>query len=100
MVCNPFEANPKNHVADFHRLAGNDSFALDRSDDESRQIVFAVSIESRHLGGLAADQGTAIVLAGFGQAFYNFFRDFRLELAGREIVHEETAAWRLVPRCH
>ena len=32
----------ENHVADFHRLAGDDALALDRSDDESRQIVFAI----------------------------------------------------------
>ena len=79
----------ENHVADFHRLAADDPLALDHSDDESRQIVFAVRIKARHLGGLAADERAAVVLAGFGEAFDNFFRDFRLQLARREIVHEE-----------
>ena len=88
-MCRPFEARPRDHVADFDRLAGDDALALDRAHDESGQVVFAVGIKARHLGGFSADQGAAVVLAGVGQAFDDFLGDFRLDLAGGQIVHEE-----------
>ena len=88
-MCRPFEARPKNHVADFDRLAGDDALALHRADDESSQIVFAVGIEARHLGSFSADQGAAVVLAGFGQAFDDFLGDLRLDLAGGQVIHEK-----------
>ncbi len=63
--------------------------ALDHADNESGQIVFAVGIEARHLSGFAADQSTAVVFAGFGQAFDHFLGDFRFEFAGRQVIHEK-----------
>ena len=89
MVCRPFEAKPSNHIAEFDVFAVDDALALDHSHDESRQVVFAVGIETRHLGGFAADQGAAVVLAGFGQAFNDLLGDIRVELAGGKIVHKE-----------
>ena len=56
-------------------FAGDDLFALDYADDESGEIVFALGIEAGHFGGFAADQRAAVVLAGFGQPFDDFFRD-------------------------
>ena len=79
----------QDHVAHFDRLAADDALALDRAHDESGQVVFAIGIEARHLGGFPADQGTAVVLAGFGQAFNDFLGDFRLDLARGQVVHEE-----------
>jgi hypothetical protein len=63
--------------------------AFHHSDDESSKIVLAFGIEAGHFGGLAADQGAAVVLAGFGEAANNFFRDFRFQLAGGEVVHKK-----------
>jgi len=64
-------------------------FTLDGADDEAGKIVFAVRIEARHLGGLATDEGTAVVFAGLGQSADNFFGDFQLEFADGQVVHEE-----------
>ena len=73
----------------FDGFAGDDVFALDHADDESGQIVFALGIKAGHLGGLAADQRAAVVLAGFGESLDDFFGDFRVELAGCQVIHEE-----------
>ena len=66
--------------------------AFDYADDESGEIVLALGIKARHFSGLAADQGTAVMFAGFGEATDNFFGDFRVELAGSEIIHKKQ--WR------
>ena len=79
----------QNHIANLDLLSRDDAFALNHADDESSQIVFAFGIEARHLRRFAANQGTAVVLAGFRQTFNHLLRDFRFELAGREIIHEE-----------
>ena len=80
-------------------FTGDDLFAFDHADDEAREIVFAVGVEAGHLGGLAADERAAVVLAGFGDAFDHFFGDGRIELAGRQIIHEEQRARRPALRC-
>src|SRR6266404_4953995 len=46
-------------------------------------------IKTGHLRGFAPDQGAAVVLAGVSQSFHDFLGNFRLELAGCEIVHEK-----------
>ena len=63
--------------------------ALDHADDESGQVVFALGIEAGHLGGFAADERAAVVLAGLGQAGDDLLGDLRLQLADGEVVHEE-----------
>jgi len=69
--------------------ASRESPAKLRADDESGQIVLAVRVEARHLGGFAADQGAAVMLAGFGQSFDDFLGDFRLDPATGQVVHEK-----------
>ena len=68
-------------ISHLHVFAADDAFPFDHSDNESSEIVFAFGIESRHLGRLAANQGAAVMLAGFGEAAHNFLRDFRLQRA-------------------
>src|SRR5579862_8383469 len=79
-------------VADFYRFASDDALALYRTDNEAGQIVFAVGVEPRHLGSLSTDQGTAVVLAGFGQAFNDLLDDFGLDPSGGQVVHKKE--WR------
>jgi len=45
-----------------------------------------------HFRGLAANEGAAVVLAGFRDAGHNLFSDFGIEPPGGEVVHEEE--WR------
>ena len=77
------------HVAHLHVFAGEDLFALDGADDEAGEVVFALGIEAGHLGGFAADEGAAVVLAGLGQSADDFLGDLQFELAHGEVVHEE-----------
>ena len=87
------------HVAGFYRFAGDDLVAIDHAYDEASQIVLAVAVEAGHLGGLAADQGTAVLLAGVGDAGDYLLGNFRLQLAGGEVVHEEHGRRRPAPQC-
>ncbi len=88
-MCSPVEGSPTQHVAHLHVFAGENLFALHGADDESRQVVFAVGIKAGHLGGFAADEGAAVVLAGLGQSADHLFGDLQLQLAHRQVVHEE-----------
>ena len=78
-----------------HRVAhGNISArqqraALGRSDRKAREVVIAVLVESRHLGGFAADQGATGFPAPLGDAGHNRRSRFRIELAAGKIVEEE-----------
>src|SRR5260370_625208 len=76
-------------VSGFDVFAGDDAVTLDYADDESGEIIFAMGIEAGHLRGFSADQGAAVVLAGVGQTFHNFFGNFGLKFAGGEVIHEE-----------
>ena len=78
-----------NNVADFDQLAGDDLPFLHHAQDEAGQVVLALRIKTRHLGGFAADQSAAIVLAGLGNAFDYLFRDFWLESARGQVIHEK-----------
>ena len=53
------------------------------------EIVIAVLVEPRHLGGLAADQRAAGFPAALGDAGHDRRRRFRIELAAGKIVEEE-----------
>ena len=79
----------EDNVARFDVLARQQRLALDRAHGEAREIVVARRIDPRHLGGLAADQRRAGLLAAFGDAADHRLRHARLELAGGEIVEEE-----------
>ena len=79
----------ENNVSGLDGLASDNFLAFDHADDESGKIVFAFGIEAGHLRGFAADERAAVVLAGFGEAFDDFFGDARFEFPNGEIVHEK-----------
>ena len=78
-----------------HHVAGGDvgarqkRAALGRADREAREVVVARLIEARHLGGLAADQGTFRLPAAFGYALDDRRAHLGLELSTGEVVEEE-----------
>src|SRR5262249_20907018 len=78
-----------NDVSRFDVLPCDDLVAFDHTDNEACEIVFAFWIKAWHFGGLAANEGTAIVLAGLGKTFDNFFGDPRFELADRKVIHKK-----------
>ncbi len=59
------------------------------ADDEPRNIVLAVGVETRHLGGLAAKQRAAVGAARAREALDNLHGDVRVQPAGGQIVEEE-----------
>ena len=56
----------QHHIARLNRLSANNALALHHSHDEPRQIIFAIGIEIRHLGGFPADEGASVLLARGG----------------------------------
>ena len=63
--------------------------ALGRADGEAGEVVVALDIHAGHLGGLAADQGAARLVASRGDAGDHFPRLARIQLAGCEVVQKE-----------
>src|SRR5439155_7445272 len=66
-----------------------DAFFFDHADTEPGEVVLAGRIHSRHLRGLAADQGAAGELAAARDAFHHFGGDALVELAAGEVVEKE-----------
>ena len=85
----PRRGEPEDHVARRDLVAGKLLAALDRADAEAREVVVAVGVHARHLGGLAADQRAAGLQAPLRDRGDDAHRDIAVELAGREIVEEE-----------
>src|ERR1019366_531227 len=77
------------YIAGLHRFAGDELGAVGNAENKPRQIVLAVGVKAGHFGGLAANQRAPVLLAGIGDAGHHFFGDFRLQLAGGKVVHEE-----------
>ena len=71
----PVRGQAQDDVADLNVFAGDDLLAIDHAHNESREIVFAIGIESRHLRRLAANQRAAVVLAGISDALDNLLRN-------------------------
>ncbi|MHC2800765.1 hypothetical protein ACVMII_000511 [Bradyrhizobium diazoefficiens] len=63
--------------------------ALGGADGKAAEVIVAVLVEAWHLGGLAADQGTAGFPAAIGDAGDDRGGRLRIELAAGEIVEEE-----------
>ena len=59
------------------------------ADDEPRDIVLAVGVEARHLGGLAAEQRAAVGAARAREPLDDLHGDVRVQPAGGEVVEEE-----------
>jgi hypothetical protein len=76
-------------VAGFDGLAGEDAGAVDAADDGSGEIVLAVGVEARHLGGFAADERAAIGFASFREATDDGFHDVIFQPAGGQVIEEK-----------
>ena len=59
------------------------------SGSESGDVIFPVSIHSRHLGGLSAYKGAAGLAAAFGDSGDNGFHNLRTGLALGHVIQEE-----------
>src|SRR5437870_8582456 len=66
--------------------------AIDNAYDESGHIVFAICIESRHLGCLAAKQCATILTTTVRDALDDARNGFRRELAGRNVIEKKKRA--------
>ena len=67
----------------------DDLFPIDDANDESRDIIFTLCVEARHLGRLAAQQHTSIFAAAGSDAFDDAPDCFRRETAGRNVIEKE-----------
>ncbi len=63
--------------------------ALDRAEREAREVVIARGVKPRHLGGLAADERAARLLAARRDPLDHFGRLFGIELAAGEIIEKQ-----------
>ena len=78
-----------------HRVAGCDirprqqRAAFGGADCKAREIVIAVLVETRHLGGFTADQGAAGFPAPLGYAGNDGCGGLRIEFAAGKIVQKE-----------
>ena len=76
-------------VARHDRPAVDDLRPVDRADDEAGEVVFAVGIETRHLGGLAADQRATVLAARARDPADDLFGDVRGQPPRRQVVEKE-----------
>jgi len=80
---------PEHRVALGDRRAVDDAAFFDDADRKTGKIVLARRIHAGHLGGLAADQRAACLLATGGDALDHPRRGRDVELAAGEIIEEE-----------
>ncbi len=79
----------QHHVAGLDVLAGDDLALFHHAHRKAGEVVFAHRIHAGHLGGLAADQRAAGLLATVGDALDHFGGGRHVELAAGEVVEEE-----------
>ncbi len=82
-------SEPENRVAGADRAAVEQSLALDRADAEAGEVVIALGIHPRHLGGLAADQRAAGLAAALGDRGDHTLGDGGIELSACIIIEEK-----------
>src|SRR4030095_5113601 len=80
---------PDQDVPGAHTAAVEDRISVHDAHDEARDVVLPCSIEAGHLRRLAAQQGAARFAAAARDSVHHRGQDLRVELAGREVVHEE-----------
>ena len=79
----------ENDVAFLYHAAVNHLGLLNAAYSKAGNIIFTLRIEAVHLGSFAANKCTAGLLAGTGNALYDFSYSFRIKLAYCKIVEEE-----------
>ena len=72
-----------------HRAAVDHVFGQDAADDGPGQVELAGGVHAGHLGGLAAQQGAAVLAARLGEAGQHLGQDGLVQARGREVVEEE-----------
>ena len=77
------------HVAGDDATAIDDRRSVDSTDDEAADVIFAVRVKTRHLGGLSADQRAAVLAAGASHARHHLLCDIWRQPTGGEVVQEE-----------
>ena len=70
-------------------LLRQEFLAFDRAEREACKVVIARRVQSRHFGGLAADQRAAGILATGGDSSHHFGGLFGIELATGEIIEKQ-----------
>ena len=95
----PGRGHADQHVADGDRAAVDQPLAIDDADDEAGEVVLAVGVEARHLGGLAAEQRAAVLAARRRHAADDRFRDVAATAGRSRGSRGRTAARRPAPGC-
>ena len=85
----PRGGQPEQGVPRFDGFAIQNSFAFHRTDDESREIVLAGGIKTRHLRGLPANQGTTRFAASTAHTFDKLFDHVGFEFAHGQVIEEK-----------
>ena len=79
----------EDHVSSADRLAGDELRLGDAADDRADEIVLARRIETRHFGGLTAEERHLVLLARLAEAGDNRLELLGVDLRGADVVHEE-----------
>src|ERR1043166_456251 len=79
-------------------ITGNNSFAINNllsirySDDEASNVVFAGSVEVRHLGSFTSEQDAAVFTTTIRDALNDPGHNFRFQLSGSNVIEKEERA--------
>ena len=76
-------------IAGLNVVPGHQALAVNDTDDSTGKVILAVGIQSRHLGGFAADQGAFYGAAGSAEPGDNLHGDFGVKLAGGVVVEKK-----------
>src|SRR5438270_9009433 len=77
------------HVAVLYGPAVDDLGLFDHTDGEAGEIVIALRVHARHLGGLTAHKRATRLATAFADAGDDLRIAYRIELGGREVVEKE-----------
>src|SRR5512145_957085 len=85
----PARGEAEQSIAGRDRAAVDDARLLHHADAEPGEVVFALRIHARHLGGLAADERAACDLAASGDAFDDGSGDGAIELSTSKVIQKK-----------
>ena len=77
------------HVPGADGLSRDEPLAGDGADDRADEVVFVGGVEAGHFGGLAAEEGHVVLLAGLAEPLDDLLEGGAVELGGAHVVHEE-----------
>lgn len=79
----------KDDVAVGNLVGGQHLGPLDSADAEAREIIVAIGIHARHFRRFTTDKRASGLLAAFGDARDDAFRDISVELSAGIVIEEE-----------